>query len=409
VQAALNAAGNGQKVVIPYGTVLVADLTVPTGVIFDCRRATLKAASSLANAVVTLGNNSRLKGGVIDMTSAGPSTYGVEWGASSYAVAEQVRVQGGGRTTRGYHWNGASRPTMLNCDSDGQQYAMICNSSSGTDGLVVGGTHNSGGEIVSYTGAMYLLNMVRCKFINVVVNNAQGHGWYIGGSSSDSRFTDCDATYSGTGSGGDYRGFFLADTATGNKLEGCLSTNNCECGFYANTTGTGNRLIGCSARANNTGNRPGGHGFELDSPGTEAVGCYAVGQTGNAAGAGCGFYAGAAVLFDSCRAETNYSDGYRLNASKAAAIGCTARNNSQRIANGHQGFRAFGTITDVRLIGNLSFDDQGTKTQQYGMTVETGVDFAVVTGNITRTAENATGGLLNQAGVNSTVANNVVA
>jgi hypothetical protein len=365
VQAALTAASAGDVVVAPWGTLLVGDLVVPADVTFDWRRATLKAAT-ITTAVVTLSDRSKVVGGTIDLGTT-TSKIGLDFAASTDAEADRVRVIGG-TTGSAFRHNGSTRPTMTRCRSAAQRYSIIAHGGGISDGEIIGGSHVGGGDTTAGTGAVYLLNCTRLRVDAVHVSGTTGTGWYIGGSTSDSEFVNCHSV--SNGGAGDFRGFHIADTAANVTFTACQAISNAENGFFADSTGRGVKLVGCLARGNNVQHRSGGNGFEINSPGAELVGCTGTGQLGNSSGQGSGAYLGSSVQVTGGRFESNYCDGIRVVASDSSVTGASCVNNG---SGGGNGIRALGAISNISIIGNSCVDTQGSPTQGYGVSIETGV------------------------------------
>jgi len=361
----LTGASAGDVVVAPWGTLLVGDLVVPADVTFDFRRATLKAAT-ITTAVVTLSDRSKVAGGTIDLGTT-TSKIGLDFAASTDAEADGVRVIGG-TTGWGFRHDGSTRPTMTRCRSASQQHGIIAHGSGATDLAITGGRHTEGGDTTAGTGSVYLLNCTRLKVDAVDVSGTSGTGWYIGGSTADSVFTNCTSV--SNGGAGDFRGFHVADTASNVTFTTCSAISNAENGWFADSTGRGVKLVGCLARGNNVQHRAGGNGFEINSPGAELVGCTGTGQLGNSAGQGSGAYLGSSVQVIGGRFEGNYCDGVRVAASDASVTGATCANNG---SGGGSGIRALGTISGISIVANSCVDTQGSPTQSYGVSIETGV------------------------------------
>lgn len=105
--------------------------------------------------------------------------------------------------------------------------------------------------------------------------------------------------------------------------------------------------------------------------------------------------------FQGCEFRTNGSFGVALSGTshRNRFVGCIAYNNI------FDGFRV--TAGDMnQFVGCNAFDNQGTKTQDYGIRIMAGATSNVVTGCVARAADNVSGGILD-GGTTSVVANNV--
>ncbi len=135
-------------------------------------------------------------------------------------------------------------------------------------------------------------------------------------------------------------------------------------------------------------------------------------QGGNAANEGCGFYIGggstnAGATLDGCVAVSNYSAGIRVfDSENVTIVGGVVRNNSQRGVGLHSGIELGATtaMIQVSVTGVRAFDDQGTATQKYGVTVSSTVDYYSVVGcDLTG---NQTGGLEDGGGAHKVISDN---
>jgi hypothetical protein len=230
---------------------------------------------------------------------------------------------------------------------------------------------------------------------------------WVGDSCDDVRFFGGDFSTNGTAAN-DHRGVTVDTSATGVEFVGASAKGNVECGFYA-TASTRTTFVGCHAEGNNTGFRPGGHGFEILGA-TNLAACTSKGQLGNAANQGCGYYLAGPAMANGCDAEANYSAGARIyDAANVDWQGGRVFNNSQRLAGAHDGVEvnAATATTDVTVSGVRAYDTQGTKTQRYGISVAgVVVNNYVIQGNNLR--GNLTGGLNDLGGANKSVANNLL-
>lgn len=102
----------------------------------------------------------------------------------------------------------------------------------------------------------------------------------------------------------------------------------------------------------------------------------------------------------------NYQDGVQLvNCTNVNVSGNTFKNNNQENSSGIRGGLFATDCTDINFIGNVTYDDQGTQTQKYGITLDGTTDYVNIIGNNMR--NNATGGYFdNTSGTNITQANN---
>lgn len=80
------------------------------------------------------------------------------------------------------------------------------------------------------------------------------------------------------------------------------------------------------------------------------------------------------------------------------------KNSSQSGAGSYPGIRVGNVWTDLSIQGNQCWDDQGTKTQSYGIVLQDTSDYAIITGNNVR--GNRDGGML-LVGSNNIVKNNI--
>jgi len=83
-------------------------------------------------------------------------------------------------------------------------------------------------------------------------------------------------------------------------------------------------------------------------------------------------------------------------------VGNTCKNNGQG-GGGYAGIHVYDNV-DLVISGNRCFDDQGTKTQDYGILTENSSDYNIINGNNCR--GNATSGI-SQVGANSVVTDNL--
>lgn len=267
-----------------------------------------------------------------------------------------------------------------------------------TRAQVSGGRLHASRAGTAFEGGLYLLGVTDSSFDGVKVTGGVGNGLSVGGASKDLTFTGCAFDDNGT-AGGDRRGVNISDVGTTRlTFAGCQTNRNAEAGVYSTPDATDLIFTGHLSVGNNTALADGGHGFEILSPGSTLNGCIARDQLGSVAGAGVGFFLSSGVRAVGCRAVRNYSDGFVIyNATAAAVTDSIASNNSQRGAGLHHGVRVFGdypgAVNDITIAGNLCYDDQGSKTQSFGISIEANVDRYVLTDNISRAAAHVTGGI----------------
>lgn len=406
--AAASAAGGG-VVQFRYGTYVI------------------NAAIALADSIILRGVGS----GTLIQVAAGANVAALSILGKYNILIEQLGFDGRRATGNGDNIisvSGASgRVTIRNCSFVNAGYAAI-STSGGADRIVVedvdiisgcyigiqiaastgfkGTNININGctATTTYEGGLTISGATRPQLTNVASRGNAGHACWIGGATTGCEITNGDFSSSGT-AGNDYRGVTVHDTAEA-VFTNLTMTGNMEAGAYS-TSGTLTTWTGCVASGNNVGLRPGGHGFEMLGRATLA-GCRATGTLGDAANEGCGYYiAGAASLTD-CDAELNYSAGIRVyDGTNVNIKGGIIRANSQRVAGGHHGIQLDGATatTHVRLIGVRAYDDQGTKTQEYGISIAAVVNYYVVLGCDTQ--GNRTGGISDSGGANKAVANNL--
>jgi len=104
-----------------------------------------------------------------------------------------------------------------------------------------------------------------------------------------------------------------------------------------------------------------------------------------------------------CHIFNNFWHGIYTEGTKNGVInGNVVYNNSQAEVGTYHGIVV--QSSDISVIGNRCFDNQGTKTQQYGILIPDGSTYNTVIGNTCR-GNNSTG-VVNGGGVTNEVANN---
>lgn len=387
----------------PGQTYLVTALTVAANTVLDLNGSTIKKHSGVSN-LVTAGSGSIVRDGFLDGNALAGSLY-----RNSTTDAKAINLKATNLPTTAYDITAATRATLINCDSVGAYYGVLVNTGS-IDTLILGGSHTGGIATTSFEGSLYLPNSIRTTVIGLTVSGSAGHGAWIGGAfSTDTTLIGC--RFRANGTSGDHRGCTVDATIARVLLQDCTFESNYEAGCYVSGTPTHVRLVSCTARGNNVGLRPGGHGIEHLGLGGGVYDCLAIGQLGDAANEGVGIYIGSngANAIGNI-VESNYSAGIRVvDADNAIISGNRCRNNGQRGVGLHDGIELSGlsaaSLLDVQVIGNRCYDDQGTKTQRYGIAVNANCDWYTLVDNNTR--GNATGGISDTGGANKIVANNL--
>lgn len=411
--AVLAAATTGRR--LRPGTYVVDQVSLPAGAVLvgSGSKTILKKKPSTTGAVLYANavNDLLIADLLIDgnRTNAASSTDGVHIEGCTDVTIRSVRVQEA--VVSGLLLKTSSRLVVIGGEAINCLYGLLIQTSTDyrVDGFYVQGSRAS----TTYEGGVYVTDGGRGSLANVHVRSAAGHGFSIGGAVSDLSLTGCIASNCGTAAN-DHRGFSFGDTATQIYLAGCLAVGNVECGYYAVSTVTNLTLTGCEARGNNTGGRPGGHGFEILSPRAQMTGCTATGQLGGGTGAGGGFFIAQGATVTGCKASSNSGNGFTVyDATWVSISGCVAHSNSQAGVGLYHGLRAFGdyagAVLDLTITGFIGYDDQATKTQAYAVSIESNVDRYAITGCSIRAVNNATGGLYEQnaSTANKAVANNL--
>ena len=213
--------------------------------------------------------------------------------------------------------------------------------------IIANGNTDSGFEFAGTTDgleatAVSELNISNCWSINSVT--ARG---FCCTDLKRSNFTNCHAI-GNLGSSG--RGFDLSYNTNDCTFTNCYAESNDLDGFtVADSPGADqsdrNHFVNCVAKEN-----------VLFGMGVAAEGCTITG-----------------CIFDS-----NGQDGLRIVYSNNTISGCVAKNNGQTTANTYQGF---SIIADSNVfVGCRAYDDQGTKTQRYGMALGASTDTNIILG-----------------------------
>lgn len=387
----------------------VTSLAIPAGAILDLNGATITKHSGTSN-LLTPGAGAKVFGGTIDLNGLAGAAVRI---AAADVEVSSLTVQDGALSSA-IDCNAATRPVITDVSSDGCKFGVLLNGGT-SDATVRGGTHRNGTSTETYSGSLYIPNAVRAHISGVRVIDAAGHGAWIGGAtSSDILLEGCE--FRSCGTSGDTRGVTVDSSIARVRFIGCSFIDNYEAGAYVSGTPTEVEFHGCTARGNNTGLRPGGHGFEHLGLRGKIIGCRSTGNLGDAANEGCGFYVGTngtAVL--NCDARSNYSAGIRaVDSNKTLIQGNRCSNNSQRGVGFHDGIQvttlSAGASKGVQVIGNQCWDDQATKTQRYGIDLTVNTDLYVIANNVALTANHVTGGINDAGGaVSKSVVNNLTA
>jgi parallel beta-helix repeat protein len=158
-----------------------------------------------------------------------------------------------------------------------------------------------------------------------------------------------------------------------NAFIGCMSDSEADNGIQVGTSASRNIIQGCTVY------NSGGHGITV---GTSTI-----------------------CVVSGCRSHENQYAGIRLNnANDCTVTGCICWENRDAGGTG-EGILVDGTSANNLIIGNRCFDDQGSKTQTYGIRELNTADYNTFIGN--DVSGNGTAGMTPPVGANSKVVNNI--
>lgn len=404
IQALITA---GRLVGEPGKTYLVGALTGVTDAYIDLNGATLKAKSGLSG--VSLLDINNAPGMVVKnfkMDGQGQAITGVRIrGTSDDVVVDNFRIfdcGAGLRTdsTRPYVTNGYVYDCGINVEEDTNTVDAVFANVRGR-----GATTTDAGQ-----GGWYRSGSTGTRTYGCGMDNCEGHGRWIGDDATGWVDFGFQTNDDGQAGGSDYRGTTII-AASGTDIAPVAKRNH-ECGIYY-APGSDDYFYTCHApdmEANNQGLRAGGHGLEM--LGRHLIlGGNSVGQLGNAANEGGGYYCGSAggqVI--GLNTRNNWGHGKRfVNSTNFLCDGGEDVNNSFGNAGNHDGIQIIGTggsATYGRITGTVGYDDQAVKTQRYAINVTGTVDYVTFDHNVGGT--NLTGIYnLASAGVNCIIEGNL--
>ena len=420
IQAGLTAAA-GNVAVIPAGTyILSSALTVPnnTTLVGAGKYATtLKMKASVNSNTFTQASSTgvTLRGFGVDMNGTAQSVAktGILFTGSTDCAVEDIFVQNGtisGSSGIAISTTGVNnRFRFSRCDAFNCQRGITVAGAS-LDTVIESCVIRACLTTVAGEGALYLPNSSRTRVINTLVTGSTGSGCFVA-TGTDVEFTGCYFMSNG-GSTAGKRGVHVnsgAGVDCAHRFIGCHFELNSEQGLYVES-GDGGLVQGCVIRNNNQTNAAGSTaGMEFDGAAWRVVGGVVTGNVG-ANGTCDGIYAGDQTIIDGVAIVGNARRGvYVAGANKTGVTisGCIVRNNG--IVTNAPGIElndlAAGGQTGHVVVGNALYDDQGTKTQTYAVSIAAAVDRVTVQGN--RCFPNKTGAILG-TGTNANIGNNVI-
>jgi len=261
---------------------------------------------------------------------------------------------------------------------------------------------------------IYLQSCARLVMDRLHIFDVEGHGIHlsnvgtvVGQRASNMLLERCGSSTTNT-----YGSNLATTNVTDLTLTDIYSYDSYKAGFRL--SGQGIVLNGCIARRNGNGGIVTVSGDNLGC--TVNGGIYAdngfVGGVGYGNADGIRLVGSNSVIITGAVCSGNYGSGIGLHntATNITIVGGVYKNNGKQggtpgAVEGRDGITLNGNtspVTDVTIVGVRCYDDQATKTQQYGVRLKGNVDFVAYTSSSTR--GNLTGGYSNTSTTGTTIA-----
>lgn len=253
------------------------------------------------------------------------------------------------------------------------------------------GTMTSGGTgTTNPNRGIYLSNVARCLLTNLHIVDFEGHGVHLSldGTQEGNRISDTVVERSGSGGLNTYGSNIAVTNGNGVTLTNVHAYDSAKAGFRLG--GTGFTLNGCVARRNGNGGvvpvtgTAGltiNGGFYSDNVGPLSDGIRLVGVVDvTVNGVECVGNDGAGIAVYNSSRDVTITGGVFRNNGQGGVLDAVALDARDGITvNGET-----SAVTGVVVAGARCYDDQATRTQQYGIRLRGDTDFVTIIGSDVR-------------------------